>query len=194
MPITASQQGSGFLFFFKIKTLFLSKNNEQEKWQVIFLSMVIGFPLLAAIIGNLTAQILKVPIQFLRTRKWNLGLLVSTGSMPSSHSATVAALTSAIGLSDGFQSDLFSLSAVFCAVVLFDACGIRRHAGEHAVLLNTLLEDLQNIKVTLKQIRFKTNEINRVKLKELLGHKPIEVLAGTFLGIVVALILNHFRI
>lgn len=155
------------------------------------MSFFIGFPLLAAILANLTAQILKVPIQFLYTRKWNLGLLISTGSMPSSHSSTVTALATAIGLTNGFRSDLFSLSAIFCVVVLYDACGIRRHAGEHAALLNTLLEDLQNLKTTLKQIRFKTNQSKRGKLKELLGHKPTEVLVGALLGIIVALILYH---
>jgi uncharacterized protein len=153
----------------------------------------LGFPLIAAITGNVAAQLIKVPIQFLYTRKWNWGLLISTGSMPSSHSSTVTALATAIGLTNGFTSDIFSLSAVFCAVVLYDSCGIRRHAGEHAALLNVLLEDLRNIKKELKQLRSMSNETNRKKLKELLGHKPTEVLVGGVLGIAVALILNHFR-
>jgi uncharacterized protein len=153
----------------------------------------LGFPLLAAIIGNLTAQIVKVPIHFIRTRKWNWGLLISTGGMPSSHSSTVTALTTAIGMTNGFTSDIFSLSAVFCSVVLYDSCGIRRHAGEHAALLNVLFEDLRNIKKELTSFRMISNETNRKKLKELLGHKPIEVLVGGLLGIVVAMILNRLR-
>jgi uncharacterized protein len=122
--------------------------------------LMFGFPLFAAIIGNLMAQIVKVPIQFISTHKWNWGLLISTGSMPSSHSSTVTALTTAIGMKNGFTSDIFSLSAVFCAVVLYNSCGIRRHAGEHAALLNVVFEDLRNIKKELKPFRMISNETN----------------------------------
>jgi len=125
-----------------------------------------------------SAQLLKIFFEFLRTRRVRLGLIVSSGGMPSSHSSISAAVTTAIGLTEGFDSPLFALGAIVTMVVMYDASGVRRAAGNHAKAINDLLAHLENSGVILDK-----------KLKEMLGHTPLEVLAGALLGVVLALIL-----
>ena len=96
--------------------------------------------------------------------------------MPSSHSSTVTCLTSSIGIVHGFNSALFAISFVFAVIVMYDAAGVRRAAGEQAKILNRLVADLED---------GKTTDIN-VHLKELLGHTPREVLFGALLGILIS--------
>jgi len=122
------------------------------------------------------AQVLKVLFDRWRTKSWTKALLYSTGGMPSSHSALAVALTISIGLHEGFGTPLFAVSAVLAMVVMHDAAGIRRAAGKQAEALNFLFSKLED-----QGIRFDT------KLKELLGHRPIEVFAGGLLGLIVAL-------
>lgn len=94
--------------------------------------------------------------------------------MPSSHSAFVTSLGTAIGLTEGFHSTLFALSAAFALIVMYDASGVRRAAGKQAKVLNTIIEDLR------------MRELHPERLRELLGHTPFEVLIGAILGIVIA--------
>ena len=148
--------------------------------------MLFNFAIEAAIIANLSAQFVKVPLYYLKNRKWRLSLIFSTGGMPSSHSAMVASLATAVALYTGADSVYFAISFVFAAVVIYDAMGIRRHAGKHAAMLNKLIADLKEIKdspVLMK--RFADPQYHR-QFKELLGHEPAETIWGSIFGIAVA--------
>ncbi|MBP1933856.1 divergent PAP2 family protein [Ammoniphilus resinae] len=155
------------------------------------MSLLENYPLWASLASIGIAQAIKVPLHFITHRTWQWGLLFSTGGMPSSHSAAVTGLATAIGMTEGFHSAFFALSVVFAVIVMFDAAGVRRHAGEHAALLNSLLEDFRSLQEDLKHFRIKPfREQNRQKLKELLGHQPAEVLVGGSVGIIMALALS----
>lgn len=133
-----------------------------------------NFPLIAATLSILLAQLVKVPIVFIMNRTWNLKLGLSTGGMPSSHSAAVSSLATAIGIQEGVSSTGFAIAAVFGAITMFDAQGIRRHAGIHASHINRLMTT---------GTRIEPNAPAYKALKELLGHKPIEVFVGALFGI-----------
>ncbi len=120
----------------------------------------------------LVAQVLKVIIYMLVERRLDLWRLVSMGGMPSSHSALVSALATAIGVADGVRSSTFALAVVFASVVMYDAAGIRQAVSAQARILNRLLDEY-----------FKHQRLDEVRLRELLGHTRIEVLAGALLGI-----------
>ncbi len=109
---------------------------------------------------------------FLRTRRWNLRRFVETGGMPSSHSASVAALSTAVGLWHGFDTALFSVTLYFSLIVMYDAAGLRRAAGRQARVLNRLIER-----------HFQHPEQETQRLMELLGHTPFEVFIGASLGV-----------
>lgn len=120
-----------------------------------------------------TVQIFKFLSDSIVHREINFRRFVETGGMPSSHSAVVTSLMTAIGLSEGFSSPMFAISFVFSFIVMYDAAGVRRAAGKQAAILNQLIHS--------KQVKVDTNE----KLKELLGHTPIQVFVGAIYGIVV---------
>lgn len=122
-----------------------------------------------------TAQVLKVIIELVWYRKLNLRLLTSAGGMPSSHSAMVCGLATAIAINDGAGSSAFALAFVLAMVVMYDAAGIRRAASMQARILNQIIDEL-----------FQGHPISEVRLRELLGHTPIQVAAGAALGIVMA--------
>ena len=100
-----------------------------------------------------------------------------SGGMPSSHSALVVSMATSIGYANGFNSSIFALSATVALIVMYDAAGVRRAAGKQAAVLNEIVEELQAHR-----------GIREEKLKELLGHTPIEVIAGAALGILIAFI------
>lgn len=152
--------------------------------------MFLSYPILAALLGMLIAQFIKIPIHFLTTRELNWKLMFSTGGMPSSHAATVIALTTAIGLTSGVSSNEFAICVVVSAIVLFDATGVRRQAGFHAEILNELLEDFNRLIDTLKDPNLTSKESQK-KLKELLGHKPVEVFFGIITGIIIGELTYH---
>ncbi len=133
--------------------------------------------LIAGLIAWGTAQIIKLPIDYLRTHKWNWSLLLTTGGMPSSHSALVTATTLAIGLYYGFDSPIFALGVVITMVVTYDAAGVRQQAGIHAQRINVLFEELM-----------RGHPINEKDLREVIGHTPLEVAGGIILGILVAIV------
>ncbi|XJZ29156.1 divergent PAP2 family protein [Bacillota bacterium Lsc_1132] len=138
----------------------------------------------SALLGMLIAQFVKIPIHFLATREFNWRLMFSTGGMPSSHTSTIIALTTAIGLTSGFSSNEFAICVVLSAIVMFDATGVRRQAGFHAEILNQLLADFNRLMEALKDPDLTSTE-SKKKLKELLGHKPVEVFFGMITGIIV---------
>jgi acid phosphatase family membrane protein YuiD len=133
--------------------------------------------LLPPLLAWTIAQATKVAYMSARQRRLNLRVLAEMGGMPSSHSAIVMGLTTAIGRINGLSSPLFALALIFSFVVMYDAAGVRRAAGRQAAILNRLVEDL----VAMRGIR-------EERLRELLGHTPVEVLVGAALGILVGLL------
>jgi len=136
--------------------------------------------LMTALAAAGLAQIFKTLFDYWRTGSWKKALFISTGGMPSSHSAITVALMVSVGLYEGFGTPLFAVSTVLALVVMHDAQGIRRAAGQQAEAINFLFSKLEDQGIKLD-----------TKLKELLGHRPIEVIAGGILGLVVALIANN---
>lgn len=129
----------------------------------------------ASLVAWAAAQIIKFLIELVWKRRLNLRTLTTMGGMPSSHSAAVSSLATGIAMKDGVGSTLFALALWFAAVTMYDAAGIRRAASIQARILNQIIDEL-----------FQGHPISDVKLRELLGHTPVEVLAGMALGIVVA--------
>ncbi len=125
------------------------------------------------------AQFYKVIVSIISDKKLSIKRFWETGGMPSSHSSTVSALVTSVGIVYGTATPLFAVSIVFAIIVLHDAAGIRRAAGKQASVLNRLGASLSK----LVDERF-----NEERLKELLGHTPVEVLVGTIVGIIVAFI------
>ncbi len=120
----------------------------------------------------LVAQSLKVLGVLLRERRFDLRPLVSAGGMPSSHSALVCALATCVGVYDGWSSSAFAIAAVFAAVVMYDAAGVRWAASRQAMILNRMLREF-----------FSGHPISQEELKELIGHTPVQVFAGAALGV-----------
>jgi acid phosphatase family membrane protein YuiD len=131
--------------------------------------------LIAGLIAWALAQIVKIPLDFFRTRRWNWALLFTTGGMPSSHSALMTATTHAIGLYYGFANPLFALSVAITMIVVYDAANVRRQAGIHAQRINVIFDEL-----------LRGHPINEKDLREVLGHTPLEVAGGILFGLVVA--------
>lgn len=118
-------------------------------------------------------QFIKVVSGVLREKRFDFKWLVGTGGMPSSHCAGATALATSLGLEYGFNSPMFAIGLVFAIVTMFDAQGARQAVGRQAVLLNRMFED----------IYFK-KPIKEDRLRELIGHTPVQVLAGGVLGAV----------
>jgi acid phosphatase family membrane protein YuiD len=144
-------------------------------------SILDNFPLSAAFMAIVLAQFVKVPIFLIAKRSWNFKLGFSTGGMPSSHSAGVCALTTAVGIDEGTSSAAFAIAVVVSVITMFDAAGIRRHAGIHASFINRIMAAAP---IT------KEDGYDQKALKELLGHRPIEVFIGALFGIIVSFLLH----
>ncbi len=121
------------------------------------------------------AQIVKPPIHYFQHREWRWRYVLSAGGMPSSHSALVMSCTTAIGLQNGFNSPIFALAWVISMIVIYDATGVRRQAGDQARILNLMIDEL-----------FTGHPLAEKELQERLGHTPRQVLAGIALGIAIA--------
>lgn len=147
----------------------------------IFKALSSNYILIASITGWLVAQILKTLIHMYFTKTFVTERLVGSGGMPSSHASTVCALATATGIQFGLDSYPFALSTIFAIVVMYDAMGVRREAGNQAKVLNQLMDLFTH--ATLKIDREK-------KLKEFIGHTPLQVVAGAILGIIIAIILG----
>ncbi|MBK3496179.1 divergent PAP2 family protein [Viridibacillus sp. YIM B01967] len=145
-------------------------------------------PLLSALFAIIFAQFVKIPIHFIVTKKVDWSLFTSTGGMPSSHSAAVSALTTAIAFETGLNSPLFAVSTVFAIIVMFDATGIRYQAGQQAVIINQLRKDFQIFVNEAKGWIEKKEEEKMKELKTLLGHRPSEVFFGCLTGILISVI------
>ncbi len=128
--------------------------------------------LVAALTWWAVAQLLKVPINYAVQRKMDLRLWVSAGGMPSSHSALVCALATAVALKHGVTSTYFAMCVVLAMIVMYDAAGIRQAASTQARILNQMIDEL-----------FQGHPISEQRLKELLGHTRFQVIVGALLGI-----------
>ncbi len=131
--------------------------------------------LVAGLLAWGLAQIIKIPLDYFRTHRWNWALLLTTGGMPSSHSALMTATTHAIGLYYGFSNPLFALAVAITMIVVYDAANVRRQAGIHAQRINVIFDEL-----------LRGHPINEKDLREVLGHTPLEVAGGILFGLVVA--------
>jgi acid phosphatase family membrane protein YuiD len=134
--------------------------------------------LIVALVACLLAQVLKLVFELILHRKINVRVLVETGGMPSSHSALVTALTCDIGQTLGWSSPAFAVTSVFAVIVMYDAAGVRQAAGKQAKVLNQMIDELFQEKP----------EFHEERLKELLGHTPVQVIAGSMLGFAVSFI------
>lgn len=144
-------------------------------------------PLMAALCAILLTQIAKVPVYFVQSRSWDFHKVIDAGGMPSSHAAGVVALASALWFVVGPQSPIFATAVVFAAIVLYDAGGIRRHAGEHAVLLNRIaMEFAQRGESAV------TDGDEGKRLKEILGHEPNEIFVGGAMGLVIGIVFGKW--
>lgn len=122
-------------------------------------------------------QAFKVVYDLVTTKKFNFKRIIGAGGMPSSHSAVVTGLATLIGKYQGVDSPIFAVSLILALVVMYDACGIRRAAGKQAALLNKIIETPGLTGVQVSE-----------KLVEVLGHTPVQVFVGAFIGLVVGLI------
>ena len=134
--------------------------------------------LIISICSWMTAQVIKTIIDVIISKELNLERLVGSGGMPSCHSATVCALATSSGLIYGLDSFAFAISCVFAVVVMYDARGVRRETGNQAVLLNRMMEYFKATEPVQWKVTF-----NQDKLKELVGHTPLQVVVGALLGI-----------
>lgn len=123
------------------------------------------------------AQAIKVAIGVIRQKKFDFRWFLGTGGMPSSHTAGASCLAAATGLEYGFSGILFALAASFAIVVMFDAQGVRRATGKQAKILNMIMDDI-----------YWQGKIQEGRLRELVGHTPIEVIGGFILGVAIAVI------
>jgi len=138
------------------------------------MSLFTNAPLMAAVVANLAAQAIKVLLVLATERRWAPERLLETGGMPSSHSASVAALATSLGMIHGWGHPYFAIAAVFASIVMYDATGIRRAAGQQAELLNDLVQELSHLFDEGFQPR---------ALKTLLGHTYPQVIVGAALGV-----------
>ena len=124
------------------------------------------------------AQTIKVALGVWREKRFNFKWFIGTGGMPSSHAASVASLSTSVGITYGFDSALFAIALTFTVIVMFDAQTVRFSTGRQAKLLNKMLDDI-----------YWKHKFDDEKLKEFLGHTPIQVFVGAALGIVVSLLM-----
>ncbi len=143
---------------------------------------IFNYPELVTCLASwLLSSLLKIPIIFLMHKKFQVSLAFGTGGMPSSHAATMTGTTLAIGLFSGFNHPAFAIAVAVSMIVIYDAAGVRREAGFHAEALNRLIDEWFALT--------KTPQADQKKLKEMLGHTPVEVVGGILTGLVTALIL-----
>ncbi|RKY33073.1 MAG: divergent PAP2 family protein [Candidatus Omnitrophota bacterium] len=135
--------------------------------------------LMVTLFAWVIAQLIKVMIGTIKSKKFDFRWLLGTGGMPSSHAAGASCLAAIVGLEQGFATVYFALAASFALVVMFDAQGVRRSTGKQARILNKILEDI-----------YWQGKISEGRLRELVGHTPVEVFAGLVLGIAIAFLFH----
>jgi acid phosphatase family membrane protein YuiD len=129
-----------------------------------------------ALASWLAAQTMKMLVTLVETKRIDFAALLSTGGMPSAHSAMACGLATTVGLESGFETPLFATTLAFAVVVMFDAQSVRRAAGLQARLLNQIVEEL-----------FRNHKFSEEKMAEFLGHTRLEVFLGMLTGITIAI-------
>ena len=168
---------TGCLTRYKTSSLFLAQCTTAATFATAFAELSGNLVFMCAFWSWLTAQTMKYFTAFYREGKWDWRVMFDSGGMPSSHTSLVVGLTTAIGYQYGLSSTMFPLSLAFSLIVMYDAAGVRRHAGKQAEVLNKILEGM-----------FHGESISERKLKEVLGHSPLQVMAGAVLGVFVAVV------
>lgn len=143
-----------------------------------------GNLLVTAILAALSAQIIKIPLTYFSQNRWDWRVAFNSGGMPSSHTAMMVALTTACLQKYGWNNPYFCISATVTLIIMYDAAGVRREAGQHAAVLNELTTILQNTAV--QELPNSQIAISNYPLNEMIGHKPIEVFGGVLIGLIVA--------
>ncbi|MBU0573537.1 MAG: divergent PAP2 family protein [Candidatus Margulisiibacteriota bacterium] len=143
----------------------------------LIIDLFTNVPLVAGGAAFLFSQVFKVFFYLIKDKELNFWHFFESAGMPSTHSAMTSALTISIGITQGFFSPFFALSLVFTIVVMYDAMGVRFAAGQQALILNKIIEDIYSEKVNEKE-----------KLKELIGHTPFEVFVGGLLGLLIGML------
>ncbi len=133
--------------------------------------------LIASLVSCLAAQLLKIPFHRLIHKEWNATRCIGSGGMPSSHSSSVCTLATCIGMTEGFSSPMFAIVVVFSLIVMYDASGVRKAAGEQAKILNRIIKKFEKQEFQIDN-----------ELKELIGHTKPEVWAGAALGVVIGIL------
>lgn len=147
----------------------------------LIVALFTNIPLVIGGTAFVLSQILKIFIYYFKDRKWDFSHFFEAAGMPSTHSAMSCAMTLAIGVKNGFESTFFAVAVVFTIIVMYDAMGVRFAAGQQATVLNKIIEDIYSEKVSEKE-----------KMKELIGHTPLEVFVGGALGLLVAAVMLIF--
>ncbi len=140
-----------------------------------FANVLHNMVLLVAIAACLIAQVLKLVVELVRHGKVTVRTLFETGGMPSAHSAFVTALATGVGQTSGWETPEFAIAAIFAVIVMYDAAGVRQAAGKQARVLNQMMEEF-----------FHDATFHEEQLKELLGHTPVQVIAGCILGVAIS--------
>ena len=144
-------------------------------------NLITNFYLISSITGWLLAQFLKIFTGFFKEQKFSVKtLLFGTGGMPSSHTATVAALCTSCAIGEGFDSSIFAISVVLAIIVMIDATGVRRETGKQSRALNIIVEELFS----------SNNKTFETHFKELIGHTPLQVICGFITGMAASLALS----
>lgn len=146
------------------------------------IGIVQNYVLVCAFISWAIAQTIKCITDVVKNKKFDFNILVSSGGMPSSHSSTVCAVAAAAARSCGTRTVEFALAFVLAFIVMYDAAGVRRAAGEQAKLLNRITADISN---------GDTRYLDK-NLKELIGHSPLQVVAGAVLGVIIPFLIPVF--
>ena len=145
----------------------------------MYFGMITRNPIIdCALVAWFLAQLIKVLLDLVVLRRFDAKRFVSSGGMPSSHSAMVVACTAAIGKLYGLDGPVFALAVVFSAVVMYDACNVRRSAGDTTRLVNQMLGHVERL----------ASEDFADDLKVVMGHTPLQVLMGALLGLCVGLL------
>jgi len=152
----------------------------------VLLDIFSNYILIVSFYGWLLAQLIKTCIDAFLNKRINVERIVGSGGMPSSHSALVCSMMVAVAKVHGVDSTYFAMAFILAMVVMHDAMGVRRAAGEQAKVINSVIFDLMD---HLNQKAVKNNDIFHKQLKELVGHTPLEVLSGMVLGIIVGILI-----
>lgn len=154
-----------------------------------------NYPLVAAMFAIFISQLTKVPVNYIFNHRLDFNLIFATGGMPSSHSAGVTALITAIIVEHGWDSPLAAIALTFGILVMFDSMGVRRQSGEHGIIINQLIAEIQLLTRSATALEKETDDTrsneHSMHSTEFLGHKPIEVVLGLIYGILLALIIYY---